>query len=95
MALGVDPHALYEENEKNHFSRGSIIVLGTDGIWESRNSSGQMLGKDVVNQIIRQNSSRSATEILETIIAKIREFQGSKKSEDDLTLVVVKATDLG
>ena len=95
MALGVNPHALYEENEKNHFSPGSIIVLGTDGIWESRNSRGEMLGKDVVNQIIRQNSSRSATEILEIIIAKIREFQGAKKSEDDLTLVVVKAADHG
>lgn len=95
MALGVDPHAVYEENEKKHFSQGSIIVLGTDGIWESRNSSGEMLGKDVVNQIIRQNASQSAAEILEAIMAKIREFQGAKKSEDDLTLVVVKAADHG
>ena len=93
MALGVDPNAPYNENEKSNFNPGCIIVLGTDGIWESRNSDGKMLGKDVVNQIIRQNASHSAAEILEAIIAKIREFQGAKKSEDDLTLVVVKAAD--
>ena len=93
MALGVDPDAQYEENKKGNFDTGSIIVLGTDGIWESRNSNCEMLGKSVINNIIRENATRSAAEILETVIAKIREFQGSIKSEDDLTLVVVKATE--
>jgi len=91
MALGVDPDAQYAVNEKGNFSPGSIIVLGTDGIWESRNSSGEMLGKDVINEIVRENASRCAAEILEAVITKIRKFQKGKKSDDDLTLVVVKA----
>jgi len=91
MALGVDQHTQYEQNEKGKFSPGSIIVLGTDGIWESRNSRGEMLGKSAINEIIRANASHGATEILETIIGKIREFQENMKFEDDLTLVVVKA----
>jgi serine phosphatase RsbU (regulator of sigma subunit) len=94
VALGVDQHARYEENEKGKFNTGSIIVLGTDGIWESRNSNGEMLGKGVINEIIRENASRSATEILEAVITNIRKFQAGLKSEDDLTLVVVKATDI-
>ena len=93
MALGVDPYARFAVNEKGNFSPGSIIVLGTDGIWESRNSSGEMLGKDVINEIVRENASRCAAEILEAVITKIRKFQKGKKSDDDLTLVVVKATD--
>jgi sigma-B regulation protein RsbU (phosphoserine phosphatase) len=93
MVLGVDPYARFAVNEKGNFSPGSIIVLGTDGIWESRNSSGEMLGKDVINEIVRENASRCAAEILEVVITKIRKFQKGIKSDDDLTLVVVKATD--
>jgi len=92
VALGVDQHARYAENEKRNFSTGSIIVLGTDGIWESRNSSGEMLGKGIVNEMIRKNASRSAADILEAVITNVRRFQEGLESEDDLTLVVVKAT---
>jgi len=91
MALGVYPDAHYTVNEKNGFNRGSVIVLGTDGIWESRNSSGEMLGKEVISEIIREHAACGAAEILEAVITKIRKFQGDMKSEDDLTLVVVKA----
>ena len=93
MALGVEPDTVYTDNEKDNFNPGSIIVLGTDGTWESRNSSGEMLGKVVINNIIRETASQSAAEILDTIITKIVGFQGAKMSQDDLTLVVVKAVD--
>jgi serine phosphatase RsbU (regulator of sigma subunit) len=93
MVLGVDPHARFAVNKKGNFSPGSIIVLGTDGIWESRNLSGEMLGKEVINEIVRENASSCAAEILEAVITKIRKFQKGKKSDDDLTLVVVKATE--
>jgi serine phosphatase RsbU (regulator of sigma subunit) len=92
IVLGVDPHARFTVNEKGNFSPGSIIVLGTDGIWESRNLSGEMLGKEVINEIVRENASSCAAEILEAVITKIRKFQKGKKSDDDITLVVVKAT---
>jgi hypothetical protein len=82
---GVDPHAHYEENDRGHFSAGSIIVFGTDGIWESRNSSGEMLGKSVINDIIRQNASRSAAEIMEAVITKIRKFQASKDKQQAIS----------
>jgi len=91
LVLGVDPDARFTVNAKGHFGPGSIIVLGTDGIWESRNSSGEMLGKDVINEIVRKNASRCAAEILEAVITRIRNFQKGMESEDDLTLVVVKA----
>jgi len=93
LVLGVDPQARFAVNAKGHFSPGSIIVLGTDGIWETRNSSGEMLGKGAINEIVRENALRCAEEILEAVITKIRKFQKGKKSDDDLTLVVVKATE--
>lgn len=50
-----------------------------------------MLGKRVLNDIISENASRSAAQILEAVIAKIKKFQGDTKAEDDPTVVVVKA----
>ena len=90
IALGVERHALFGEYKRTDINPGTIIVLGTDGIWESRNSSGQMLGKRLINETIREHASRSAAEIMETVISKIRKFQGGRKPEDDLTVVVVK-----
>lgn len=94
LALGVDQNARYVENPKGNFNPGCIIVLGTDGIWESRSSSGEMLGKGAISMIIRENASRSAIEIMQAVVKKIREFQGGLATEDDLTVVVVKATEI-
>ena len=74
IALGVDRQARFAEYRRADIDPGTIIVLGTDGIWESRNSSGQMLGKRVINETIREHASRSAAEIMEIVIAKIRKF---------------------
>ena len=90
MALGVDRNFPYEENEKKDFSRGSIIVLATDGVWETRDESGQMFGRAAVYDIIRKNSAAGAGEILKTILSHIQKFLKKSKPDDDLTLIVVK-----
>ena len=91
MALGVDKDFQYEKNQKENFSRGSIVVLATDGVWEARNKSGQMFGRTAVYDIIQNNSAAGANEIMEAIIKEVRNFLEASKPEDDLTLVVVKA----
>jgi sigma-B regulation protein RsbU (phosphoserine phosphatase) len=53
LALGVDKQCKYEINRKEDLYRGSIIVMGTDGIWETRNESGQMFGRTAIYDIIR------------------------------------------
>jgi serine phosphatase RsbU (regulator of sigma subunit) len=90
MVLGVDKNFQYEENHKENFSRGSIVVLATDGVWEARDESGQMFGRTAVYDIIRKNSAASAGEIMETVISQIQTFLKTSKPEDDLTLVIVK-----
>ncbi len=90
MALGVDRNFPYKENEKKDFARGSIIVLATDGVWETRDESGQMFGRAAVYDIIRKNSAASAVLIMEAIFSRIQKFLKASKPEDDLTLVIVK-----
>jgi sigma-B regulation protein RsbU (phosphoserine phosphatase) len=90
IALGVDAEWIYEDNKKTDFSKGQIIFLSTDGVWEARNKKGEMLGKEPVLNTIRQNSSSDATHIIDSIFDTLDKFIGGVKIEDDITSVVIK-----
>ena len=90
MALGVEKDSQYEENRHTDFSRGSIIVLGTDGIWETRNESGRMFGRPALYDVIRKHSAAGADDIMEVTFEQIKKFSKASELEDDLTLVVIK-----
>ncbi|MEE9529595.1 MAG: PP2C family protein-serine/threonine phosphatase, partial [Syntrophobacteria bacterium] len=90
MALGVDEDWQFEENEKTGLVKGQIVVVGTDGIWETQNPKGEMFGKDPIYNIIRQNAAASASEILNAIVDALKRFQKDREPEDDVTLVVIK-----
>jgi sigma-B regulation protein RsbU (phosphoserine phosphatase) len=90
IALGVEESWVYTENKKVHLSEGQIIVLATDGLWEARNVSGEMFGKDRIYDLIRANSALSAKGILNILMDMLHRFAKGKKIEDDVTLVVIK-----
>ena len=90
IALGVDAEWIYEDNKKTDFSKGQIIFLSTDGIWEARNKKGDMLGKEPILNAIRQNASSDATKIMAAIFDILDRFIGEVKIEDDITAVVIK-----
>jgi sigma-B regulation protein RsbU (phosphoserine phosphatase) len=90
IALGVVAEWVYEDNKKTDFSKGQIIFLSTDGIWEARNRKGEMLGKEPILNAIRQNATSDATQIIDTIFDTLDKFIGGVKIEDDITSVVIK-----
>jgi sigma-B regulation protein RsbU (phosphoserine phosphatase) len=90
IALGVDGNWKFNAHEKEGFPGGRIIFLGTDGVWEVRNRSGEMLGKEPIRDTIRKNSSSSAERILEAIFTTLDDFIGHARIEDDITSVVEK-----
>ena len=92
VALGIDEKIKYQENVKTELSKGQIIVIGTDGLWEAQNKSGEMFGKERLKALIREQSQSSAEVILNGIIDSLKVFQGTVKQEDDVTVVVAKVT---
>ena len=56
LSLGINHDFNYPANVKTDLSVGQIILMGTDGIWETRNSSGEMFGKERLNDLIRLHS---------------------------------------
>ncbi|MBT8346828.1 MAG: SpoIIE family protein phosphatase, partial [Desulfofustis sp.] len=90
IALGVTDGFQYIENRKTGLQNGQVIAIGTDGIWEAFNTEGEMFGKERYQKIIRDNCQKSAAEILDSVYRELNEFTFGKKSEDDITLVIVK-----
>jgi sigma-B regulation protein RsbU (phosphoserine phosphatase) len=90
IALGVDEDWNYSEYKKTALNKGQIIFLSTDGIWEAINQKGEMFGKERIYGIIRKNISLSANEIIKVIIGSLKSFQQGARTEDDITLVVIK-----
>ncbi len=91
IALGLQNDWQYESQIQDHFAAGQIVLIGTDGIWESRNKNDRIFGKELIYQIIRQKRSSTAREIVDCIIAELNRFQSGRSREDDITLVVVKS----
>jgi len=90
MALGVDGGYVYREGGVIGLSGGQVLLIGTDGLWETHNNSGEMFGKTRLEAVIRQSAPSCAAEILGSIIQAVQDFRGSAKQEDDITLVVIK-----
>jgi sigma-B regulation protein RsbU (phosphoserine phosphatase) len=93
VALGVMEDSVFKAYTKTALRKGQIIFLSTDGIWESRNQKREMFGKKPIYDIIRNNASLTANEILNAMLESLKQFQQGAKIEDDITLVVIKIKD--
>ncbi len=90
MAIGVDSGYRYREGGIIELSEGQVLVIGTDGLWETHDEAGAMFGKDRLEALIRESAQASADRILGSIIQGVQKFRGSAKQEDDITLAVIK-----
>jgi phosphoserine phosphatase RsbU/P len=90
MALGVYADGRYQEYRKNGLNKGQTIVMGSDGLWEARNSKNEMFGKEPICRIIRSNPEATAEEMLTSCFKALNVFMGNCAPEDDVTLVVIK-----
>ena len=74
-----------------HNQEGDIILIGTDGIFETRNQDDLVFGQERVRNIISLHKDQPAAVIQKTIVSEVKGFRGKISQEDDITLVVVKA----
>jgi serine phosphatase RsbU (regulator of sigma subunit) len=100
MDLGL-PIALHDDIAEfiSHISLelqlGDGIVLYTDGIPEAKDINKKQYGVEQMCEVISQNWHLSAQEIKQAVIDDLRRHIGTQKVFDDITLLVVKRTQLG
>ncbi|MFO8084321.1 MAG: SpoIIE family protein phosphatase [Desulfobacterales bacterium] len=92
-ALGVIGDFEFPETEELNYAPGQIILIGTDGIWETRNPEGKMLGKERVKNIIKETALQSAGHILDAVVHEVEDFRQDRAQDDDITLVVLKVVE--
>jgi len=90
MALGVASDHRCQAYEKHGWAAGSIVLMGTDGLPETRNPNGKMYGNAPLRQIIRAQRAQSATAIKDAILQSVDAYRADRPQEDDTTLVVIK-----
>ena len=89
LPLGIFKDAEFMEGQRD-IVPGQIIVIATDGIREALNRYGEMFGKESLQTIIRRNAATNSAKILQAVFTALDLFGQGVKSEDDMTLVVIK-----
>ena len=92
IPLGIERTWVFKEEAREGLAPGTLIVVGTDGIWEARNPAGDMYGKDRLRDVIRANNGDACEQIIEAIIADVKSHIGTGEQDDDITCVAVRVT---
>ncbi|MEG4178063.1 SpoIIE family protein phosphatase, partial [Microcoleus sp. S13_C3] len=74
---------------------GDGIVLYTDGIPEAKDIKKKQYGVEAMCEVLSKNWHLSAGEIKQAVIDDVRRHISTQKVFDDITLLVVKRTELG
>jgi serine phosphatase RsbU (regulator of sigma subunit) len=93
LGLGLKGGSMFTETieEKKIMMRnGDVCVFYTDGVTESRSSSGEEFGYDRLLDVVDRHKQQSAEEIKEAIIQSVWNYTDAKGYHDDLTIFVIK-----
>lgn len=90
IPLGMIDGAKYDHGIEEHFDRGDILALVTDGFYEWTNPEGEEFGLRRLEGVLRDSYKLSATEIIEKLKSAVITFCRGTKQQDDLTAVIIK-----
>jgi serine phosphatase RsbU (regulator of sigma subunit) len=88
--VGFEPElddAAIDETEL-HLYEGDLLVLYTDGLTESRDPRGKMLGPDGLRELVEQRRSKPVQEVVEGVLNAVRQF--SPQQRDDMTILALR-----
>jgi sigma-B regulation protein RsbU (phosphoserine phosphatase) len=90
IPLGIMDLTEYEEFDVE-LEPGDCLLSYTDALIESRDANGEMLGEDGVLRILQLLGDVEPQKITETLLKEIGERYPENLSEDDVTVLVVRA----
>jgi serine phosphatase RsbU (regulator of sigma subunit) len=90
LPLGILESTEYKEYTSRPLTFNSVIVIGTDGVWEMYNEKREQYGKDRLRRVVQENHARSAAEIAAALEADLAAHRGLQNPVDDVTFVIIK-----
>ncbi|MGE4506298.1 MAG: PP2C family protein-serine/threonine phosphatase, partial [Desulfovibrionaceae bacterium] len=94
LPLGIDPSRTCLET-RERLDPGTLLLLGTDGIWEAENKQGEMFGKERLIEIARKHADSGPQGVVDAVFDSLDRFVGSRGFQDDVTLVVIHVLPTG
>lgn len=93
MGLGLDRTdrfgaLLAEESIK--LAPGTVLVLYTDGVVETRGASGDEYGYGRLTEVLQKNRCEDVDELHQAIVSDLQRFSGDGDYGDDMTLMILK-----
>jgi sigma-B regulation protein RsbU (phosphoserine phosphatase) len=93
MILGTFDHAVFE-SETIPLASGDELLLYTDGVTETERTSDETFyGEERLAEILQLNGHQPAETFCQTIETALFDFSGTDHRDDDVTIVVIKATE--
>lgn len=87
--VGLFPEAPYREAQLT-LCRGDVVVAFTDGISEAMNDAEEEWSEEQLIQTIKNGDSRSAADMITSILERVDAFTRGARQHDDMTLVVMR-----
>ncbi len=94
LPLGIEPAWAFTEQSTDTLRTGQILFIGTDGIWETLDENNNFYGKDRLRDRLRQYATEPAASIADAVVRDIEQFRRDRPQLDDVTMVVVKVTEM-
>jgi len=91
MPLGVAEDADFKQLGPIHMEPGDVLIIGTDGIWEARNSQGEFYGQAHFTDVVKENHHLNAEDLASCLMNHVTGFIGPASRIDDITMVLIKA----
>ncbi|MCI0652419.1 MAG: SpoIIE family protein phosphatase [Planctomycetes bacterium] len=92
VPLGIFPGSTYATRELAALAPGDVMLLTTDGVWEVKGPSGELLGKQRLMEIFRKHARAGGAEaIAKAILADVADYTANAPPRDDVSLVIVRA----
>jgi phosphoserine phosphatase RsbU/P len=69
---------------------GSTLAIFTDGVTEAANEKDEEFGEDRLLESLQESKHSTPEGIYKHVLTRVRQWQGSMKQQDDITLIIAK-----
>lgn len=87
--IGLFPDVEFDEASLT-LERGDRLFLYTDGLTEAVNANDEELGRDRFRETVEQSRDLDLRETLERVLARMKDWQASRASNDDVSLLAAE-----
>ena len=90
IPLGIELESVFETTVFDSIADGDLLMLASDGAWETRNSAEEEFGIERVLKIVVDHRDQTPDQILGMLFNAIAQWHGPGSLEDDCTIVIAK-----